>query len=46
MDIGPNRPLTSSKNLHFQNEAKMSFVCMRMNIFSISKTEHLTFFLI
>ena len=33
MDIGPNRPLTSSKNLHFQNEAKMSFVCMRMNIF-------------
>ena len=44
MDNGPNRPLTSSKNLHFQNEAKMSFVCMRMNIFFISKAEHLTFF--
>ena len=32
MDNGPNRPLTSSKNLHFLNEAKMSFVCMRMKI--------------
>ena len=40
MDIGPNRPLnTSSKNLHFQNEAKMSFICTR-----IKKAEHLTLF--
>ena len=35
MDIGPNRPLTSSKNLHFQNEAKMSFICMRMKCFYV-----------
>ena len=34
-----NKPLPSSKNLHFQNEAKcatflvkLSFICMRMNI--------------
>ena len=49
-----NRPLPSSKNRHFQNEAKsttfllkMSFICMRMkNYFhiSISKAEHLTSF--
>ena len=45
------RPLTSSKNPHFQNEAKwptfhvkMSFTCMRMKITSISKAEHLTSF--
>ena len=44
-----NRPLPSSENPHFQNEAKctnfhvkMSFICMR--IISISKAEHLTSF--
>ena len=47
-----NRPLTSSKNLHFQNEAKstaflvkMRFICIRMKIISTSKAEHLTSFL-
>ena len=44
VEIGPNGPLTSSKNLHFQNEAKMSFICMRMKIVFISKAEHLTLF--
>ena len=46
-----NRPLLSSKNPHFQNEAtcttvlvKMSFICMRMKIISIWKAEHLTSF--
>ena len=44
-----NRPLPSSKNAHFQNEArctiflvKMSFICTRM--ISISKDEHLLSF--
>ena len=46
-----NRPLLSSKNPHFQNEAtsttvlvKMSFICMRMKIIYIWKAEHLTSF--
>ena len=46
-----NKPLSSSKNPHFQNEAKrttflvtMSFICMRMKIISLSKAEHLTSF--
>jgi len=46
-----NKPLPSSKNPHFQNEAKftaflvkMSFICMRMKIISISKAAHLTSF--
>ena len=48
---GQNRPLPSSKNPHFQNEArcttflvKMSFICMRMKMISISKAEHLPSF--
>ena len=46
-----DRQLPSSKNPHFQNEAKcttflvkMSFICMRMAIISISKAEYLTSF--
>ena len=46
-----NRPLPSSKNPHYQNEAKstiflvkMSFICMRMKNHFISKAEHLTSF--
>ena len=46
-----NRPLPSSKNPHFQNEArcttflvKMSFISMRMKMSSISKAEHLPSF--
>ena len=46
-----NRPLASSKNPHFQNEAKcttflvkMSFIRMRMKIIFISKAENLTSF--
>ena len=45
------RQLASSKNPHFQNEAKcttflvkMSFICMRMKIISISKAEYSTSF--
>ena len=44
-------PLSSSKTPHFQNEAKctaflmkMSFICMRMKIISISKAEQLASF--
>ena len=44
-------PLLSSKNPHFHNGAKsstflvkMSFICMRLKIISISKAEHLTSF--
>ena len=47
-----NRPLLSSKNSHFQNEArcttffvKMSFICTVMKMISISKAEHLPSFL-
>ena len=46
-----NKPLPSSKNPHFQIEAKcttflvkMSFICTRMKIIFISKAEHLTSF--
>ena len=46
-----NWSLPSSKNPHFQNETKcttfhvkMSFICMRMKIISISKAKHLTSF--
>ena len=48
-----NRPLPSSKNSHFQNEArcttllvKMSFiiVVLEWKMFSISKADHLTSF--
>ena len=46
-----NRPLPSSKDPHFQNEAKcttflvkMSFICMRMKYHFISKAVHLTSF--
>ena len=46
-----NSPLPSSKDPPFQNEAKcttffvkMSFICTRIKIISISKAEHLTSF--
>ena len=46
-----NRSLPCSKNPHFQNEAKcttflvkMSFICMRIKIILISKTEYSTSF--
>ena len=46
-----NRPLPSSKDHHFQNEAKcttslvkMSFICVRMKYHFISKAVHLTSF--
>ena len=46
-----NRPGPSSKNSHFENEAKcttflvkMSFICVRMKMISILKAEHLTSF--
>ena len=47
----PNRPLPNSEDPHFQNEArcttflvKMSFICMRVKMISISKAEHLPSF--
>ena len=46
-----NRPLPSSKNPHFQNETrcstflvKMSFICLKMKMISISTAEHLPSF--